>query len=254
MNYLTTIDAAKANFAPKISDEDKKKRHIVAIYNATDAIYLDAAMRLWLPLSKLHTLLRTSPSYAKTWYDLELENKHKASSNGLEWVVLSEVLAELARRFTESASTRQQENIEFVSNLIKGLYKNSDFVRLKSIFFERRNDSIKRLKSIRISKLDLKECELSGRPLDDGADFAHILGKALRPDLSTFWWNGLVVISEIHTDLTKRGIVDADGLIDYCVKNNFPSDWYLRFQAELEIYNEAKVCFKFVENVSKLTC
>lgn len=73
--------------------------------------------------------------------------------------------------------------------------------------------------------------ELTGEQLDyTTCHFSHIIGKAARPDLAIFIENGLLVSPETHKIITKKGVLNDDGLLRLCKTLEWNTDWYNDFK------------------------
>ncbi|MEZ8619154.1 hypothetical protein AB6D33_25245 [Vibrio splendidus] len=70
-------------------------------------------------------------------------------------------------------------------------------------------------------------CEFTGTYFSDSSDveFAHIDSVATAPLRANDIHNGVIILKEIHTELTKRFIHDFEGMYDFCKDMGYYTDW-----------------------------
>ncbi|NOI95382.1 hypothetical protein [Vibrio sp. T3Y01] len=70
-------------------------------------------------------------------------------------------------------------------------------------------------------------CEFTGTYFDDYrcVEFAHIDSVATAPLRANDIHNGVIILKEIHTKLTRRFIHDFERMYDFCEEMGYDTDW-----------------------------
>lgn len=105
---------------------------------------------------------------------------------------------------------------------------NSGAVRdLKEMFLEEIENKRGSLKTERIRAYNIKKCEFTGESFHDlfAVQFAHIDSVVYNPGKALDVNNGVIILREIHADMTRRGINTYEETYSYCDKNGYSLDW-----------------------------
>lgn len=161
--------------------------------------------------------------------------------NGIPQVVNAAVLVEIeGEEYISGPSMLAlvEARISFTSgktkqylNLVKEMYdriKNSEYVRdLKEVFLQAINEKRSSLKAARINKYSITQCEFSGLLFGDASkvEFAHIESVVTNPNLALDIDNGVIILKDIHSQLTKLGIHDSTGMYNFCRGKNYSTSW-----------------------------
>tara|TARA_Y100000588_G_C14222334_1_gene911581 strand:+ start:1375 stop:2115 length:741 start_codon:yes stop_codon:yes gene_type:complete len=98
---------------------------------------------------------------------------------------------------------------------------------LKDVFLEDIRTRRPLLKTQRIAEFNISCCEFTGQqfPNNQSVEFAHIDSVALNPMLALDINNGVIILKEIHRELTRLGIHDFAGMYGFCQDNGYSTAW-----------------------------
>lgn len=207
--------------------ENLYNRTLTSIENAFRNCVIDNKGWIWVPISKLHCILRTTKSNVM-YYIEGIEDKYLSNFGGVEYIRGSKVMG-FIYKFIEERGNNEYLKVskEYYDRLIV-----SDKVEnLQSKYHKLLIKEQKMLKRKRILKYGLKNDELTGKILDViNSEFHHIRNKAIYVEFSDNIDCGIIINKDIHDDITKKNIKDEDELYDYCIENKMNTDWYERFK------------------------
>lgn len=98
---------------------------------------------------------------------------------------------------------------------------------LKDLFLEDIRNNRPLLKTQRIAEYNITACEFTGNYFNKRAEveFAHIESVVTNPMLALDINNGVIILRQIHQELTRRGIHGYEGMYEYCKENSYRTDW-----------------------------
>lgn len=98
---------------------------------------------------------------------------------------------------------------------------------LKELFLDDIRNNRPLLKSQRIAEYNITQCEFSGKIFNDFTDveFAHIESVVTQPLLALDINNGVIILKSIHRELTNQGIHGYEGMYNFCIQNNYSTNW-----------------------------
>lgn len=117
--------------------------------------------------------------------------------------------------------------LKYVRSIYQAITSSSQITNLRTIFVENMISRRSDLKRERISAYSITECEFSGEPIRnlDEVVFAHIDSVATAPLRALDIRNGVIILREIHDELTNLQIHDFAGMYDFCISNNLDTTW-----------------------------
>ena len=106
-----------------------------------------------------------------------------------------------------------------ISSIINAFYLNTRICR----------NGIQRpyLKKARIEKFNIKKCEFTGKIFenDSSVEFAHIESVVTNPFKALDLDNGVIILKEIHKNITKSNIHSFNELYRFCLENDYALEW-----------------------------
>jgi hypothetical protein len=98
---------------------------------------------------------------------------------------------------------------------------------LRNSFLVDLNNRRAQLKAQRISTYSIRQCEFTGRIFTSQSqvEFAHIDSVVTSPLQALNIDNGVIILKEIHAQLTSLGIHDFAGMYDYCKQYGYLTTW-----------------------------
>lgn len=217
-----------------------------SIFNAwIAASVVDQRGAVWVRASKLHTILRTTKSNARylVGQASRKDTVEIASSTLLggikpyETMVRSSKVCEWVSKFIQDpASTNRAKYLVYSETVFRKVRDCHLVKTVRAEFLDKLKSTCRGLKKKRIKRLGLKVDELTGDPLQSGAEFAHIRAASLHFELADRDWNGVVINKAIHKILTTAEVLDEISLLDQCSQRNWNTSWSNEFIRELRAY------------------
>lgn len=98
---------------------------------------------------------------------------------------------------------------------------------LKEMFLEEIEQKRASLKNERINVYRINQCEFSGQPFNDTSlvQFAHIDSVVYNPGRALDINNGVIILREIHAEMTRRGINTYEETFSFCEEKGYSLDW-----------------------------
>ncbi|MBO2693169.1 hypothetical protein I6M59_15700 [Shewanella algae] len=98
---------------------------------------------------------------------------------------------------------------------------------LKEVFLDDIRNNRPLLKSQRIAEYGITHCEFSNQPFANRSDveFAHIESVVTQPLLALNINNGVIIMKNIHRQLTSMGIHGYEGMYNFCLANGYSTAW-----------------------------
>lgn len=77
------------------------------------------------------------------------------------------------------------------------------------------------------SKYNIKYCEFTGKKFNSRSEveFAHIHSVITNPELAIDINNGVIILKEIHKDMTKKQLHTYNKMYKYCETNGYSLAW-----------------------------
>jgi hypothetical protein len=181
--------------------------------------------QIWLNLDYVHSVLRTDKVFASKWVIDEVEDKFKIKINGTQYVSTVALVASLHQNMSRSNDPCHRAYKEFSWKFLTALRDSPQIKELEQFLRDKFKKTLKPLKQKRIKQFNITKDELTGKPLEKRAEFAHICCKSMYPELALYAWNGLIVNPETHKIITKESVLNADDLLSLCQEKSWNTSW-----------------------------
>lgn len=127
-------------------------------------------------------------------------------------------------------ATRSGKTKQYLKIALNLYYKiiNSEAVRdRKELFLEEVEGKRPYLKTERIKAYNITRCEFTGTKITDYSmvQFAHLDSVTYNPNKALDINNGVIILREIHSDMTRKGINTYEETYEYCEVNGYSTDW-----------------------------
>ena len=224
-------------FEPPPEDGRKlNQRTYKSIYNAwTENAGIDKTGAVWLPVSNLHTVLRTTKSIARYKVENEIRPEAKTVENGRTYIKGTAIIS-LIDEAIQQASTPKQEHYARYSEGTYRAIRDHPKSKLKRVEWnEELGDFRSSLKRTRIAKHLIETDELTGKPLHEKkCQFSHIRSVGVYKALADKVWNGLIVNRLTHKIITRNDVNDEKELLNLCREHGWQTQWYEIFLQHLQ--------------------
>lgn len=190
-----------------------------------NGLTVDSIGWLWVDSTKLTSILCTSPQQA-SYYIAAAPPHCKSTIDGVSCILGSYVLYLLDKQLQSSNSTTGRARTH--SRNIYTTVSDVELIReRRTAYFEFRKKAQGKLKSARMKLTGANIDELTGDPLIvSSAEFHHIFGAQLFPELALKEKCGLVINRTTHETVTSEGALDAHQLFTLCKKKKWETKWY----------------------------
>ncbi|WP_432224563.1 hypothetical protein [Enterobacter wuhouensis] len=207
-------------------------KHLTTIKNAfTRAILVWQNGMFYVKISELNHLLRTGNSGVDNYlWQHGMQGYTSASTpytiNNEIYISGSDFCALLDARIQTSIA-KVNLYLRYVRALYQELTSNNIISDLRTTFHTEINQLRSTLKNERIQAKGITHCEFSNTLITNSnqVQFAHIDSVATAPLKALHIENGVIILSTIHQLLTSQGILDFEGMYDFCKENNYSTTW-----------------------------
>ncbi|OSA95248.1 UNVERIFIED_ORG: hypothetical protein B2H93_06045 [Clostridium botulinum] len=186
---------------------------------------------IYLRIKGLANILRTGASGAERYFvyqgiDGVIAPAEIISIDGEEYISGPALMALLDYRISSSIGKRKMY-LKYSKDIYEYIRELNDVINMREIYVENIENSRKTLKDKRIEKYNIFCCEFSGIKFTNTSEveFAHIESVVTSPHLANNIDNGVIILSEIHAELTRGKIHNYKGMFDFCVENSYRTDW-----------------------------
>lgn len=204
---------------------------ITSIINAINRSVVHSYGIIYIDMSSLHTLLRTNGRGSANYYvnrGIEYISSpvRMINHNDRMYITGPDFLSLVQARITYS-SGRQKIYLKLIRSLFIKLSDHANIEQLVDLRRERIDLERNRLKHQRIDIGRITQCEFTGIVFTsrNQVDFAHIESVDTNPFRSLDVNNGVIILKEIHRELTNLGIQDFAGMLQFCENNSYSIQW-----------------------------
>lgn len=204
---------------------------ITSIINAINCSVVHSYGIIYIDMSSLHTLLRTNGRGSANYFvNRGIENISSPvkmiNHNDRMYITGPDFLSLVQARITYS-NGRQKIYLKLVRSLFIKLSDHNNIEQLVNLRRERIDLERNRLKQQRIKIRSITQCEFTETVFTSSnqVDFAHIESVDTNPFRSLDVNNGVIILKEIHRELTRLGIQDFAGMLEFCENNNYSIQW-----------------------------
>ncbi|MFH2657045.1 hypothetical protein ABK771_21580 [Klebsiella pneumoniae] len=185
----------------------------------------------YIKISELNNLLRTGNSGAHNYYWQHGIQGYASPST--PYTINNEIyisgpdFCSLLEARIHSSFGRSNLYLRYTRALYQTLTDNSIIGDLRTSFHSEINQARSGLKSLRMQRKTITHCEFSNILITNPnlVEFAHIDSVATAPLKALDIENGVIIFSGIHRQLTNQGIHDFEGMYDFCITNNYSTNW-----------------------------
>ncbi|OON97909.1 MAG: hypothetical protein ATN36_02210 [Epulopiscium sp. Nele67-Bin005] len=187
--------------------------------------YDDKRNVFYFRIQGVHKILRTKDGISRIWIYQGIENII-SESNPItimdnEYISFYDLLRLFEfKRLHTKGKTRLY--VLYAKTLIEAL---NDLTYVENLRLCLEDTS--KLKAKKIKEENITSCQFSGKVFTTPkeVEFAHINSKAAYPFLALELNNGVIILKEIHKEITKLNLNTIDELYNFCKKNNYNTDW-----------------------------
>ncbi|HBC3413546.1 hypothetical protein P3647_10860 [Vibrio parahaemolyticus] len=185
----------------------------------------------YIDVSQLKHLLRTSNSGAESplWQNgidglvspsLPFTVEKKIYITGSDFIALLDARIRLSTGQTKLY-------LRYARDIYNSILSADPIQDLSASFNSRIDQDRSGLKKRRIDYYQITFCEFTGSSFTSYIDveFAHIDSVATAPLRANDIHNGVIILKEIHAELTRRNIHDFEGMYDFCEEMGYYTDW-----------------------------
>jgi hypothetical protein len=212
------------------------KRTFKSIHNAwTENAGIDKTGAVWLPMSNLHTVLRTKKHIAKYMAENRISPEAKTVEDGRIYIKGTAIIS-LIDDAIQQASDQKKEHYARYSESMYRAIRDHDKSKIKRVEWNERLGNFRSsLKRTRIAKHSIGADELTGEALHEKeSHFSHIRSVRVYKELADKVWNGLVVNKKTHKIITQNDVNDEKELLNVCRENGWQTGWYEDFLQYLQ--------------------
>lgn len=184
----------------------------------------------YIKVSELNNLLRTSSGASNYYWQQGIAGYSSPSVphtlGGDIYISGPDFFGLLDARIQSTTGTINLY-LKYVRALYISITSSPTFNDLRSSFVGDINGQRSQLKNQRISRYGINCCEFTGVVIFDTStvQFAHVESVVTAPLLALNIDNGVIILKEIHAELTRLGVQDFAGMYDFCVRNNYSITW-----------------------------
>lgn len=226
------IERPELNYIADIATNALNTGHITGIINA---FFLNTKICVngvpYIKISGLSTILRTGNSGAERplIYQgmlgvlppatiIEVDSEEHISGPSLKALIDARIA------FTDGKTKNYLQVAMQTYDKIVNLSQVRD---LKEVFLDDIRNNRSLLKNRRIFEYGITQCEFSGLLFTNRneVEFAHIESVITQPLLALDIDNGVIIMKAIHRELTRLGIHDYQRMYQFCLDNNYSTNW-----------------------------
>ncbi|OPB21768.1 hypothetical protein [Pseudomonas fluorescens] len=117
--------------------------------------------------------------------------------------------------------------LRYVRAVYQAITTSTILVDLRVAFLDNIDGKRNQLKDQRVTRYGITCCEFSGIAFLKLSEvqFAHVESVTTSPLQALNIDNGVVILREIHAELTRLGVHDFAGMYDYCQQNSYSTEW-----------------------------
>jgi hypothetical protein len=210
------------------------QRTVSGIINAFHkAVIINNNGAMYINVSFLHTLLRTDSGAAnRMWQDGI--NGYVSGSDGLDidgslYIAGPDFIGLVDARLQLSFG-RNKLYLQYIQAIYFAISSHSRLIDIRTTFARSIEDMRTNLKKERIAQYSIQHCEFTGQAFSRSSqvEFAHINSVATNPEDALNINNGVIILKEIHRELTKLNIHTFLGMYEFCEREKLSLNWATR--------------------------
>lgn len=226
------IDRPELGYIANIATDILNKGHITAIVNS---FFVNTKICVngipYIKISGLSTILRTGNSGAERPLIYQGMPNIISPAEIIEIEGEEHISGPTLRAFIDAriafSNGRTKQYLNVAMQAYERIINLAEVRDLKDIFLEDIRNNRPLLKNQRIAEYDIAQCEFSGHYFANKSEveFAHIESVVTQPFNALNIDNGVIILCSIHRELTKQGIHNFEGMYNFCVQNNYFTNW-----------------------------
>lgn len=204
---------------------------LTSIINAFEkATLININGAIFINVSYLHTLLRTSPGAANIIWQDGIDGY----ASGRQSVTFGETLYITGPDFIGLLDARIQNSIgdsklylQYIQEAYYTISNDNQIQDVRVSFIHTIEKMRTKMKEKRIREKNITHCEFTGKEITSRSivEFAHIQSVATSPQKALDVNNGVIILKEIHRMLTNLEIHDFSGMYNFCLANKYNLSW-----------------------------
>ncbi|WP_439214242.1 hypothetical protein [Duffyella gerundensis] len=201
---------------------------IISAFNK--AIVINPNGAIFINISYLHTLLRTNRGTANViWQD-----GIPGYVTGVDSREIGDSIYITGSDFIGLVDARLQTTIGvstlYLQYIQAAYYTITSHAQIRDVrvtFIHTIEKMRTTLKNLRIKQENITRCEFTNQEFNNVrlVEFAHVNGVANDPEKALDVNNGVIILKEIHDELTRLQIQDYAGMYKYCLQNGYSTVW-----------------------------
>ncbi|OON97911.1 MAG: hypothetical protein ATN36_02220 [Epulopiscium sp. Nele67-Bin005] len=192
--------------------------------------------RIYYRVNGIHRILRTNHETAQLliYKDMDEDkfpqDRHIVSFHGTDYIsdeMLKAIFDFCYNNSTEKKKVYLQYSCEFCETL-KQLKAQGNLERVTVTLPDRRT----KLKNDRLKRDKIKHCQFTNRPFVSKREieFSHIDSMEYNPDRAYDIDNGVIILKKIHKKLLKQGVMNFEGMYNFCKQHGYDLQWAKNFK------------------------
>lgn len=124
-----------------------------------------------------------------------------------------------------SSLGKHRQYLKFSNDVYKYLVSKCN--ELREMYYLEIEQSRNKLKKERINRYNITRCEFTGKKFNrlSEVEFAHIEGVVVCPDRALSINNGVIILKEIHAELTRMQALTFREMYEYCQEMGYSLEW-----------------------------
>jgi hypothetical protein len=231
-NELHAIDYNLEKKLPELLNKASATRTLNAWVEGT---VVDGKGQVWIIENFLASIWRTDSSTANFFVD-RVTSSDKVNFDGKLCVKYSSVIYRLNEIIQSPTSHKRREYLRISEDIGRAVRDSTPVEVIRLRYYEFMEETKKRLKHQRIKQYQIDFDELTNLPLDiTSSEFHHIRRQSSSFDMRGYIWNGLIVSKDTHNVITHHSVSDEYDLKELCLKMNWSTDWFKRYEEDLKL-------------------
>ncbi len=178
----------------------------------------------------IHHILRTTKGLANTLIRKGVPNILSATTQIIEYEskeYISQTDLQSIFSYCQDVSKDKRtiylKYTQTYTNMLKDLEYTKNLKRVMMDNIAKRT----KLKKTKIKQENITKCQFSDKVFSDDSEveYAHIDAVAYRPDMASDLRNGVIILKEIHEELTRLEIYTFEAMYAFCEENNYRLEW-----------------------------
>lgn len=221
-----------------LKDKNLNPRTVKEIQNAwKNFAIIDGVGYVWVSIDGLRSILRLSKRDSvihRLIYNMYVKKSDKRKIEGKEYIRGTALGKMIDMNIQGSFSFSKRDYSKYAQAIYLKISHHEYAENLRAKAGELWIKSRSSLKSTRIKRLGIVYDELTGDKLQSYSHFSHIRSVSLFPELSLFYWNGLIINPDVHKEITSQNVHNEEMLFNLCYKLSWRTNWLDPYKLDLQ--------------------